>query len=295
MEETCKRRAPEDDVVDRISNLPTNIFDLILERMPIRCAVRTSILSRNWRYTWADCPTLVFDKKFAMQIRRERSAVQLYPARYPDVDMWILFLSKQGTLKEIELHNSKPEPFPYRLSSRILLFPELIALDIYNFIFKSPNTFQDLNKLNEPKIKKTTLESLVLDVPLLIHLELSNCQCIGNVHINAPRLKTLILEGNKGLEITSFMSCKDVDYPYLSLGYGVEYQKVTSVWNEIAWIICLLRGSRFLSNFEIWADDTVSNDAEVLAYSGQPGLVNQKIEQLHVVKMIDFNGSEVGT
>lgn len=77
MEETCKRRAPEDDVVDRISNLPTNIFDLILERMPIRCAVRTSILSRNWRYTWADCPTLVFDKKFAMQIRRERSAVQL--------------------------------------------------------------------------------------------------------------------------------------------------------------------------------------------------------------------------
>lgn len=130
-------------------------------------------------------------------------------------------------MKEIELHNSKPEPFPYRLSSRILLFPELIALDIYNFIFKSPNTFQDLNKLNEPKIKKTTLESLVLDVPLLIHLELSNCQCIGNVHINAPRLKTLILEGNKGLEITSFMSCKDVDYPYLSLGYGVEYQKVS--------------------------------------------------------------------
>ncbi|XP_031390095.1 F-box/FBD/LRR-repeat protein At1g13570-like [Punica granatum] len=46
--------------VDRISDLPTHLMDQILVRLPIKEAVRTSILSTKWRYKWASIPELVF-------------------------------------------------------------------------------------------------------------------------------------------------------------------------------------------------------------------------------------------
>nr|GEV91608.1 hypothetical protein [Tanacetum cinerariifolium] len=48
--------------VDTISNLPLPIIENILCILPIKEAVRTSILSRNWRYNWTGIPKLVFDK-----------------------------------------------------------------------------------------------------------------------------------------------------------------------------------------------------------------------------------------
>ncbi|KAL7606989.1 hypothetical protein Lser_V15G15196 [Lactuca serriola] len=46
---------------DRISALPQDTIEKILTYMPIRDAVRTSILSRKWRYYWTSMPKLVFD------------------------------------------------------------------------------------------------------------------------------------------------------------------------------------------------------------------------------------------
>ncbi|XVF43353.1 hypothetical protein PTKIN_Ptkin02bG0033600 [Pterospermum kingtungense] len=48
---------------DIISNLPDNITERILARLPIQDAVRTSVLSRNWRYKWTTLPDLVFDAR----------------------------------------------------------------------------------------------------------------------------------------------------------------------------------------------------------------------------------------
>ncbi|KAJ0683284.1 putative F-box domain, FBD domain, leucine-rich repeat domain superfamily [Helianthus annuus] len=45
---------------DIISTLPLNIIEDILTRMPIRDALRTSLLSKKWRYTWRGMPKLVF-------------------------------------------------------------------------------------------------------------------------------------------------------------------------------------------------------------------------------------------
>ncbi|KAJ0823244.1 putative F-box domain, FBD domain, leucine-rich repeat domain superfamily [Helianthus annuus] len=45
---------------DIISTLPLNIIEDILTRMPIRDALRTSVLSKKWRYTWRGMPKLVF-------------------------------------------------------------------------------------------------------------------------------------------------------------------------------------------------------------------------------------------
>jgi hypothetical protein len=47
----------------RISCLPGDVIDKIVSHLPIREAVRTSVLSNKWRYKWTTVPNLVFDKQ----------------------------------------------------------------------------------------------------------------------------------------------------------------------------------------------------------------------------------------
>ncbi|XP_059650303.1 F-box/FBD/LRR-repeat protein At1g13570-like [Cornus florida] len=53
---------------DVISDLPRDIIDRILARMPIRDVARTSVLSRKWRQIWATHPQLMFDHQFNFNI-----------------------------------------------------------------------------------------------------------------------------------------------------------------------------------------------------------------------------------
>ncbi|GJV30177.1 F-box/FBD/LRR-repeat protein [Tanacetum coccineum] len=48
--------------LDRISSLPPPIIETILCLLPIHDAVRTSVLSKEWRYNWTKIPKLVFDE-----------------------------------------------------------------------------------------------------------------------------------------------------------------------------------------------------------------------------------------
>lgn len=48
---------------DFISDLSQSIIEKVLTELPIRDAVRTSILSKHWRYQWTTMTQLVFDEK----------------------------------------------------------------------------------------------------------------------------------------------------------------------------------------------------------------------------------------
>lgn len=48
--------------LDDISNLPGVILEDILQRLPIRDSVRTSILSRQWKDKWTTIPYIIFDE-----------------------------------------------------------------------------------------------------------------------------------------------------------------------------------------------------------------------------------------
>jgi hypothetical protein len=52
------------DNIDRISDLPDNVIDGILEHLGIKDQVRTSILSKKWRYKWISVPQLEFESDF---------------------------------------------------------------------------------------------------------------------------------------------------------------------------------------------------------------------------------------
>ncbi|GKB05483.1 F-box/FBD/LRR-repeat protein-like protein [Tanacetum coccineum] len=49
--------------MDRLSDLPLDIIEMILCLIPIQEAGRTSILSTKWRYRWTKIPKLVFEEK----------------------------------------------------------------------------------------------------------------------------------------------------------------------------------------------------------------------------------------
>ncbi|KAL0011141.1 hypothetical protein SO802_006249 [Lithocarpus litseifolius] len=55
---------------DRISNLPTEIIENILLRLPLRDTVKTCVLSKNWNEKWKAVPQIVFDKSFCTQYPR---------------------------------------------------------------------------------------------------------------------------------------------------------------------------------------------------------------------------------
>lgn len=62
MPPTSKRLAAGEDELDRLSNLPKEIWHSILDCMPVSDAAKTSILSRDWRYIWMSHPNLVFNQ-----------------------------------------------------------------------------------------------------------------------------------------------------------------------------------------------------------------------------------------
>ncbi|KAK1355618.1 FBD domain-containing protein [Heracleum sosnowskyi] len=54
---------------DRISEMPWDIQEIIICFLPICDAVRTSILSKNWRHSWTKIPHLIFDDEFLCRMK----------------------------------------------------------------------------------------------------------------------------------------------------------------------------------------------------------------------------------
>ncbi|PNY15528.1 F-box/FBD/LRR-repeat protein, partial [Trifolium pratense] len=56
---------------DRISYLPGHVIDCILSYLPIKEAVRTSVLSNKWKNKWYTLPNLVFDEQCVSHLASE--------------------------------------------------------------------------------------------------------------------------------------------------------------------------------------------------------------------------------
>lgn len=96
-----------------LSNIPENIIDAILMRLPLRDTVRTSILSKKWRYNWCRLPELALDQtlltlhvgpitKFTLSIANL--------GNYPKIDNLICFLSRNG-IQHLVLQFPIDEPY----------------------------------------------------------------------------------------------------------------------------------------------------------------------------------------
>ncbi|XP_038994187.1 F-box/FBD/LRR-repeat protein At1g13570-like isoform X2 [Hibiscus syriacus] len=205
---------------DLISDLPQSIVESILTRLPIRDAVRTSILSSRWRYKWATLTQLLFDEKCVIssndRCKVEDSLVKFITRTLflhqgpihkfqlttshlqccPDIDQWLLFLSRND-IKELVLELGEGEWF--RVPSCLFNCKKLTRLDLFRCEFDPPPSFKGflcLKSLNlhQVLVSPEAIESLISSCPLLESLALSYFDSLA-LTIIAPNLKYLCLEG----------------------------------------------------------------------------------------------------
>lgn len=199
---------------DRITNLPDNVIEGILLHLPMRDAVRTSILSSKWRYKWATVPYLVFNEvfcpfyyltditskivsiidrvlvlhfgvihKFELS-HREFEAVS-------DIDRWILHLSRRS-IENIVLEIWQSEA--YKVPSCLFYCQSLTNLELYNCSLKPPSIFEGFRKLERLDLQNVTLErdfleNLISSCPNLEILYLVAIKGLSRMNVNAPKLR----------------------------------------------------------------------------------------------------------
>lgn len=217
--------APSRRTCDIISNLPDDVIDFILMCLPLQVAVRTSILSRKWRYTWAKVPKLTLDHTLWEDILTRKVRVKLGvillqlfslrqgpitecrisnipdPKHFAEIDNLMFYLSRNGIEHLVlELSNSKK----YKLPSSIFTCSQMRHLTLHYCVINPPPTFHAFNKLLHLQlfnvaISDKSLENLISRCPLLEHMELDISNPLNYIVLNSPKIKSL----NFGSKINS--------------------------------------------------------------------------------------------
>ncbi|XP_058115021.1 F-box/FBD/LRR-repeat protein At1g13570-like [Magnolia sinica] len=206
--------------LDMMSSLPPNVIDVILTCLPLRDAVRTSILSRDWRYKWVTIPHLTFDERSFPTLAdyselnelKLINAVdqvlllhkgpvhefkcQIYLESCPAIDRWLLHLS-DNAVKSFTLDNLRLER--YKLPSCLFRYENLIHLQVSWCIFKPPRKFDGLRNLRTLHLQDISIDSSFEDFiskfPLLEALTLRNFDGLTCLNIQGPQLLYLDIVG----------------------------------------------------------------------------------------------------
>ncbi|KAI8539282.1 hypothetical protein RHMOL_Rhmol09G0169600 [Rhododendron molle] len=307
---------------DIISDLPIHIIESILERMPIRDAARTSILSSKWRYIWTTISQLVLDDQFFEETFRIKPIVQrelaiavenilllrngpiqkfvlclpvLQFSCCSDIDDWILFLSRNG-MKDLTLDNSTNTP--YEMHSCIYSSRELTKLKVVNCILKPPRElsgFQNVIRLdfNSVIFGNNMLQTLLSRCGLLRILGVKLCSGIGHLNIRAPNLKMLLMNQNNGIESLSFVDTPRLRSCIIVLSEKMACLKRGKTPSLAEFLADLPRVSLLLlDRFFIEFYPTTNNfDERVVDYLEAPACMDQKkLAKLIFVKIIGLKG-----
>uniref|UniRef100_A0A7N0VDD4 F-box domain-containing protein n=1 Tax=Kalanchoe fedtschenkoi TaxID=63787 RepID=A0A7N0VDD4_KALFE len=201
---------------DVISNLPGHIMDKILSKLPIREAVRTSILSRKWRYKWITLPELVFDNHCTLVSSQDQIVIKnklvsiidhvlllhIGPIHrfklshrdllaVSDIDRWVLYLSR-SMFKELILEIWKGQR--YKLPSSLYSMQHLVHLELFNCFLNPPSTFSGFRCLKSLDLQHITMdqegfENMIASCPQLERLTLMNFDGFSLLKVNAPKLQ----------------------------------------------------------------------------------------------------------
>ncbi|GJU32381.1 F-box/FBD/LRR-repeat protein-like protein, partial [Tanacetum coccineum] len=156
---------------DIMSALPKDIIESILTRMPIRDALRTSILSKRWRYCWMSMPKVKFDEETLFEVSINDKKMKKYKLlnavfhvlllhkgpilefglhvgqlnMVSEFDQIILHLSRSNHVKKLVFEILTNH---WKLPSLFFTLKGLEYLDITNCVFKPPLTFKGFNRLS---------------------------------------------------------------------------------------------------------------------------------------------------
>jgi hypothetical protein len=235
------KKANQEDHIDRISDLPCNVIDGILENLNIRDLVRTSILSTKWRYKWTYVPKLVFGMNFFEPYEDLDDPEPVVSKIITDIltlhngsiynfcllipmginfktttehfDIWVPLLSRRG-IKQIKLLDFETalSHLPYIVFS----CKELTEFYLFGFNLSIPPNFSGFKKLLDLTLEGVTfressaLESLISGCPLLEKLRIEYCNGFEYFDFSAPTLKVLVLKFHRNVKSICLKKAKNL-------------------------------------------------------------------------------------
>lgn len=209
------------DHMDRISELPGNVIDCILKHLNVQDLVRTSILSRKWRYMWISVPRIEFEEGFynlfddlddpASEFSRiiteilflhngpiNEFIIDLPPdskhkITFGYLNKWILFLSRKD-VKYISLDNSAKDHV--RTPSNLFSCRGMTYFKLNYFNMSIPPSFCGFKSLLHLHLQFITfesgaLESLLPGCPLLEELGIVYCSGYKCIDLSSSTLTEL--------------------------------------------------------------------------------------------------------
>ncbi|GLJ49872.1 hypothetical protein SUGI_1059820 [Cryptomeria japonica] len=224
----AERLSELSDHRDRLSALPDDILcNHILTRLPLKLAIKCSILSRRWSCLWTRLPSLNFPRQFFRSVASNRKAKmiikKLLLAGSVQLDSFELEVDKSDfdyiwerklcnkiaecidiaasrKVKKIALKNTYSS---CSVPSNLFTCDRLVVLCLQNFEISSiPTNFSRF-----PCLMTCSLQAMLLNDGILEQL-IAAC----------PRLESLTLSGCEGL--TDLKICSPI-LGYLNIGIGV--------------------------------------------------------------------------
>ncbi|GAU26963.1 hypothetical protein TSUD_06350 [Trifolium subterraneum] len=210
---------------DRISFLPGHVIDCILSYLPIKEAVRTSVLSNKWRKKWYTLPNLVFDEHCISHVASEdplvietkfvkivdhvllvhSGAINMFKfsdnenlvSDSADIDRWILHLTGRS-INELVLEVNTEER--YKIPWCLFSCQSLQHLKLDWCGLKPPTTFEGFKNLKSidlhyVMVAQDVFENLISGCPQLEKLKLSEVAGLYQINIHAPNLKLFEIVG----------------------------------------------------------------------------------------------------
>ncbi|XP_076907954.1 F-box/FBD/LRR-repeat protein At1g13570-like [Bidens hawaiensis] len=142
---------------DIITTLPQNIIENILSLIPLQDAVRTSILSKKWRYSWRSMPKLGFTNKL-VELPSNSGCTQL-KCKLASAIFSVLLLHDGPEILEFNCHLHTKSEFVQIMSylARWNKLKELIFCND-NRSYKLPVSFFSLLGLERIDLQNCTFE-----------------------------------------------------------------------------------------------------------------------------------------
>lgn len=199
-----------------ITDLPENVINAILMHLPLQDAVRTSILSKKWRYKWCKLPHLTLDDELWKTTDNLLSPSIKFTAimyniltlhsgpitnftlsmvklkKYPNISSLVHFLSRKS-IQHLVLQFSEWNRL--KLPSSLFTCLQLRHLALQNCQICPPPAFKGFNmlislELCHVSVPSRSLESLISSSPLLEKLVLKIFDVMNPLQIRAPKLKS---------------------------------------------------------------------------------------------------------
>ncbi|XP_019245734.1 PREDICTED: F-box/FBD/LRR-repeat protein At1g13570-like isoform X1 [Nicotiana attenuata] len=209
---------------DVLINLPDNVIDVILMCLPCKDGVRTSVLSKKWRYHWCRLakfeldeslwrtqkdrlyPTVRLAKIVYQLLTHHEGPITKFKLRIahadlkecPEIDNFIYFLSRKG-IQHLVLH--LPEDGIYKLPSSLFICSQLRHLNLHDCLIHPPPAFKGFDRLVSLELCRVTISSellgsLISHCPLLEQFVLKISESLNIIEINAPMLRSFDFTGS---------------------------------------------------------------------------------------------------